>query len=105
MCSCSRGMNYSSEKNTWTPKTSLRIAKSSDPFPELQNQADCYGNLAKENYFKMQRQVGATPPMNIAYNSVGVGFKPVEGYQAPCCRAQPYTSMDGTWLEQQPYSL
>ena len=107
-------------KGTFSPQRDVRSCKSNldmgnwDPYPELQNPKNCYGNNV-ENYsngaskdcmiYKVEPNKIDTPYAPLQ-RSVIFNATPVrENYATPCCRPTPYNNLNQTWEEQKPYNL
>lgn len=116
-CQIPKG-SFAPEDQTWTRASSLSM-QSWDPYPELQNPNNCYGNRESYTGASMRRenfnyQVG-NKQMDTGTNANWAPFVPnlnrsiivAENYgnNLPCCRTTPYNKLEQTWGAQQNYSL
>lgn len=119
------GSDFSSLGKTWTKQSSLGGDLGWDPYPELQNPANCYGANTQENYNGDQSCANYNNGMNmgrpsadfINYNlakssTVMAGLRaPMRGMTGPRESYQDtknygvYSGLNKTWGAQKPFTL
>lgn len=109
----------------WTKKSDLGPSNW-DPYPELQNPANCYGNNV-ENYCcnsnavylreqntvsvnsapNLTRSIGIFSPMAAQMPLPARGIGTNEGFvqDMRCCGPTPYNNLNKTWGLQKPFTL
>lgn len=103
--------SFSSQKNTWSPQTSLSMSNW-EPYPELQNPKNLYGsNTVCEKYcsssgcdlYRVESAPitnSSTPILERSVIVAGRSFR--ESYERGA-KCQSYMTVNDTWGVQKPY--
>lgn len=100
---------FSPLRDTWSKKSDLHIGKW-NPYPELQNPANCYGTNSIENYYNdMNNETYRLEQVSVpGSHTPGITNSiRIENYEQGlnCCWTSPYTYLNKTWTAQKPFTL
>lgn len=111
-CGCRKQLgSFSSQKNTWSPQSSLRMANW-DPYPELQNPKNLYGANTVEKYCSSSNcdiyRIESSPITNsstpILERSVIVAGRSFRESYETGAKCGSYMTVGNIWGEQKRYS-